>query len=197
MMNNKLIKKIEKLVKRTCRKESNPFSDAPFSDAVFRYHIDSVVKYSRLLAKKLKADEEVAVLGALLHDFASITHKDLYPEHHIHGTRLAEEILKKYNYPKEKIEAVKHCVYTHRGSRKIPRKTLEAKIVASADAMAHFDNVNALFHAGYVTFGLDVDNGTKWVLDKLERSYKKLLPEGKKMVERKYKEIKRAMGTRD
>jgi uncharacterized protein len=188
-MNKRIILEVEKLVRKTCGKKSNPFGES-----AMKFHIDSVVKYARMLAKKLRVDEEVVTIAAYLHDFASISDKDLYAEHHIHGARLATKILKKYHYPKEKIEAVKHCILTHRASRAIPRKTAEAKIVASADAMAHFDRLNGLFYVAFITFKMGVDEGTRWVLGKLERNYKKLLPEGKKMVKNKYEAIKKVLG---
>ena len=122
------------------------------------------MKYAKILSKKLDADEEICEIAALLHDYASIVNKDWYPEHHIHSARLAEEILSKYNYPKEKIEAVKHCIMSHRASKNIPQETIEAKIIASADSMAHFDNVRSLLYLAFAVHKMDIEQETNGFL---------------------------------
>ncbi|MFC1686362.1 HD domain-containing protein [Patescibacteria group bacterium] len=183
------IKKIEKFVQETCKKESNKWGSSAWT-----HHIVTVVKYAKSLAKKLDADMEIVEISALLHDIASISNPDWVEDHHIHGTKLAEEVLKKYNYPQEKIEKVKHCILTHRGSKKIKRETIEAEIVASADAMAHFDNIPALMKVAFQVKEMDTDEGAKWVLDKIERSWKKLMPEAKEMMKEKYEAIKIVLG---
>lgn len=183
-MPRKIVEEIKKLVRKTCFAKTNFFGPNAWC------HISSVVKYSKLLAKRLGADREIVELAAWLHDYASILKKEWYLDHHIHGTRLAENVLKKFNYPKNKVEKVKHCIFAHRASKKIPRKTLEAKILASADAMAHFDRVDTLLYLTFVTYKMDLDQGERWVLDKLARSWKKLLPEGKAIIKEKYQAIK-------
>ncbi len=184
-MSKEDIKKIEKFVQETCKKESNKWGSSAWT-----HHIVTVVKYSKLLAKKLDADEEIVEISALLHDIASISNPDWLEDHHIHGVKLAEKILKKYNYPQEKIEKVKHCIFAHRGSKKIKRETIEAEIVASADAMSHFDNIPALMKVSYQVKQMETDEGTEWVLNKIERSWKKLMPEAKETMRKKYEAIK-------
>lgn len=180
-----ITKKVEQLVKKTCLKATNAYGHGSWS-----HHISEVVKYSKMLAKKLNADEEIVEIAALLHDYGSVINKDWMPEHHIHSTRLAEEILRKYNYPEDKIKKVKHCIIAHRASKNIPRETIEAKIVASADALAHFDKVNSLLYFVFVKQKMGINEGTKWVSDKLDRSWKKLMPEAKDMIKEKYKAMK-------
>jgi len=183
-----MIEEIRKLVKEACEDKKNEYGYGAWT-----YHISSVVKYAKLLARKLDADKEIVEIGALLHDYASVLNRDWYPEHHVHSARLAEEILKKHNYPEEKIEKVKHCIYAHRASKNIPRETTEAEIIASADGMAHFDNVSSLLQLAFVTHGKGIDEGTKYVLDKLERDWKKLMPEAKEIIKDKYEAIKLAL----
>lgn len=180
-----IAKNIEKLVEAKCREKTNFYGYRAWS-----HHIKSVVDSARLLAKKVGADEEIVEIAALLHDVASVSNKDWYEEHHIHSARLAEKILNEYDYSKDKIERVKHCILAHRGSRKIKRETLEAEVVASADSMAHFDNVNSLLELALVIYKMDTDEGTRWVLDKLERSWQKLMPEAKEILADKYAAIK-------
>lgn len=183
-----IVKELTQLVESACKKQSNYFGYGAWS-----YHIVSVVKYAKLLAKELKADKEVVEIAALLHDYASVLNKDWYPEHHLHGVRLAEEILKKYSLPRKKVEIIKECILCHRASKKLATKTVESTIIAAADSIAHFNNVDSLLYLAYVHHKMDIDHGKKWVLEKLERSWKKLIPEGKKLVGKKYQSIKEAL----
>lgn len=171
---------------RTCKKDSNIYGYSAWS-----HHIESVVKFALILADKLEADKEILEIAALLHDIGSVTNKDWYEEHHIHGARIAQEILEKYSYPEEKIKSVKECIIAHRGSRDIKRLSLEAQILASADAMSHFENVDSLMHLAYAVHKLEVDEGREFVLGKLARSWKKLMPEAKDILYDKYEAIKK------
>lgn len=184
-----MLEEIRKLVKESCQKKTNIFGYGAWS-----HHITSVVKYAKLLAKKLKADKEILEIAALLHDYAGIKKKGWYPKHHIHSARLAEEILKKYNYPIARIEKVKQCILTHRASKNITRKSIEAEILAAADYMAHFDNVHSLLYLAFVQHRMKIDRGKRWVLAKLKRDWDRLkLPEAKEIIRDKYEAIRKAL----
>lgn len=181
-----MIEEIRKMVKKKYREQENVRYNMNLWDS----HIVRVEKYSKILAKKLGADEEIVDISAILHDFAAINNEEWHKEHHIHGARLAEKILKKYKYPQEKIEKVKHCIEAHRGSVEIPRKSVEAEIIASADAMAHFDEVEMLvsFHHKYLKMSLE--EAKKKVLEKVERDWEKMIPEAREIMKEKYESIK-------
>lgn len=184
-----MIQEIKELVKETCKKETNYFGYRAWKE-----HILPVVKFSKILADKLNADKEIVEIAALLHDYSSVLNKDLYSEHHIHSAKLAEDILKKYNYPKERIKKVKQCIVSHRASKNIPKETLEAQIIADADSLAHFDNIGSMLYLAFVIHKMSSDKGTRWVLDKLERDWRRLtLSESKEIIEEKYKSIKAAL----
>ncbi len=183
-MSRQMIKKIKELVYQACQRKTNYYGPNIWE------HMELVVKNGKMLAKKLDADEEIVEIASWLHDYAAISNRKWRLDHHIYGTKLAEALLKKFGYPNKKIEQVKHCIYAHRASKKIPRRTLEAKIVASADAMAHFSHLAGLFYLVYQRKRMDLKKGKKWVLAKLERSWQKLMPEAKSMVRVKYQTIK-------
>jgi len=182
-----MIKDIEKIVEEACKKESNYFGYR-----AWKYHIVPTVKFAKILAKKMNVDEEVVELAALLHDYSSVLNKDFYPEHHIHSAKLAEDILNKYNYPKEKIEIVKKCILSHRASKNVPREIKEAQIIADADSLAHFDKVNSLFYLAFVVHKMGCGEGTDWLFGKLERSWNRLSDEAKDIIKDKYEAIKKA-----
>lgn len=179
---------LHNLVKNACKKKTNIFGYGAWT-----HHILSVVKYARILGKKLNANLKILEIAAILHDYASVLDKKFYPKHHLYGASLAEEVLKKYPLPEAEIKRIKQAIFCHRASKKNPPKTIEDKVLASADSLAHFDNVDSLLYLAYVQHKMGIDEGTKWVLEKLERSYQKLIPEAKNLIKEKYQAIKETL----
>jgi uncharacterized protein len=180
-----MIEDIYKLIEGACRGKSNFFGYGAWS-----HHILLVIKYAKLMAEKLGADKEIVEIAALLHDYASVKDYSLYKDHHIHGAKLAEEILSKYNYPKDKTEIVKKCILSHRGSRVEKKLSKEAVCIADADSMAHFDSIPSLFHLAFFSHKMDISQATIWVSQKLERSWNKLSPKAKVIMKNKYEASK-------
>jgi 8-oxo-dGTP diphosphatase len=180
-----LISTISKIVEQQCKSKDNIFGYEGWS-----CHIVSVVKHAKVLAKLLGANEEIVEIAALLHDYASVKDKDMYEEHHIYGAIEAQKLLQGLNYPQEKIDIIKDCIICHRGSVKKEQKTKEAVCVASADAMAHIDQVPSLLHLAYYNRKMDVKDGAEWVSRKIERSFNKLCPEAKDIMKEKYESAK-------
>ena len=176
-----IISKISKLVEQACKAKTNIFGYG-----IWSHHIVLVVKFSKILAEKLNTDLQVVEIAALLHDYASIKNKDYYKDHHIHGANEAETILKKLQYPAGKIEIVKQCILAHRGSVNVENTSPEQICIASADAMAHIDQVVSLFYYIYNEKKLDIDDGKIWIREKLKRSWNKLCPQAKEIIEDKY-----------
>ncbi len=187
-----MIDEIAELVEEACGRETNVFGYG-----IWSHHLIDVVRHARALAAELDADREVIEIAALLHDYAAIADPELIAEHHVHGARLAREILAGYGYPDDGIEAVRACILSHRGSREVPRATIEARIVASADAMAHIDNVPALLHVAFTRRGLGIDEGVAWVLEKLGRSWAKLMPEARARTRDRYEAARGVLGAGD
>jgi len=187
-----MIKEISNIVEKACKDKDNYFGYGAWT-----HHILPVVKYAKLMAKKLGADEEIVEIAALLHDYASVKDHKLYKEHHLHGAILAEKILKKYDYPLEKIERIKHCITSHRGSKIAKKLTKEALCVADADSMAHFDSVSSLFYLAFFSHKMDIDEANEWLLQKLERSWNKLSPKAKTIMKDKYEASRLLLGNQD
>jgi len=150
----------------------------------YNVHIKHMVEYAIQLAKKLNADEEIVEIAAWLHDIGRLDGTN--ENHHIVGAEYSEKFLRENGYYEEKIQQVKHCILTHRGSVDTPRETIEAKCIASADAMAHFGDISAMFYWVYVFLGKDMEEGKIKVRDKLTRSFNKMVPEAQEIVKEKY-----------
>jgi len=137
------------------------------------------------LAKDKKLNNEILELAVLLHDIGRFRHGS--KNHEKTGKKDAEKILKEYNYSKEIIQEVKHCIETHRITNKT--KTKYAEILSNADVMSHFDFL-AYFHTLSKTKDFyKIIRKFKKKLD-YEWKYKLTIKKAKKLTKNKYKAIK-------
>jgi uncharacterized protein len=158
-------------------------------------HIKYVVKNSIELAKKYGADVEIVELGALLHDIAMPSELGPREEHNVYGVQIADELLTQFNYPEDRKERVKECVLRHRGSKDLPRNTIEEECVADADVLAHFDCIPSVFHLAFGKNELDlsIEEGTEFVKKKLERDFNKLSDRTKIELKDRYENIMKVL----
>ena len=158
-------------------------------------HIKYVVKNSIELAKKYGADVEIVELGALLHDIAMPSELGPREEHNVYGVQIADELLTQLNYPEDRKERVKECVLRHRGSKDLPRNTIEEGCVADADVLAHFDCIPSVFHLAFGKNELDlsIEEGTEFVKKKLERDFNKLSDRTKIELKDRYENIMKVL----
>ena len=102
-------------------------------------HVERVLQNALHIAKAEGADLEIVELAAILHDIAR--NKDAADVeggtccHAIEGAKMAEEILKRYNYPDDKIKKICHCVRAHRFRDETAPETIEAKVIYDADKL--------------------------------------------------------------
>lgn len=157
------ISRIKNLIKRECAE----IGRAP--DWFYENHLLFVEKFSKEMLRKLpKADKETVLLGAWLHDLQRI--RGIKGDHQKIGAREAEKVMKDFGYAKRTIKKVKEIILTHSASGQKP-KTLEGKILATADAMTHY------YNDFFLRIALRGDRSLKeykeWVLEKLNRNYNK------------------------
>lgn len=179
-MREDIINDLQREIKTRCDAPSNAFGSGVFQ------HIQAVARNGALLAGQWNADLEAVIIACWLHDIASITDKRLYEEHHIHGAVMAKEILDSFHYPPEKIELVQQCIRNHRGSAPRAKMTVEERCVADADAISHFDAVPSLLYLAFVQRNMSLADGTAFVRDKLDRSFRKLSPQSQALYADKY-----------
>ena len=161
--------RIEQIVEQACAADTNIFGYG-----IWTHHILQVVQNAKRLAPRFDADPEIVEFAALLHDYASIKDKALYADHHIHSPIEAEKLLKRFGYPKEKTEAVKDAIATHRASITFEHRRAEGACLANADAMSHIEQAPSLLYLAYIHHGMGIDEGKTWVKEKLQRSWQKL-----------------------
>ncbi len=172
---------LAEIVEQACRAEGNIFGYG-----IWTHHILWVVEYGEQLAAILDADADVVEIAALLHDYASIKDQAMYEDHHLHGPREAELLLQERGYPCATILAVQEWIASHRASTGTQQRTKEAICLASADAMAHIVQLPSLLYLAYVQHQMTIDEGSKWVRNKLQRSWNKLCPESREIMREQY-----------
>ena len=172
---------IEQIVEQACAADTNIFGYD-----IWTHHILQVVENGKQLAPRFNADPEIVEFAALLHDYASIKDEALYADHHIHSPIEAEKLLKRFGYPREKTEAVKDAIATHRASVRVEHRSAEGACLANADAMSHIEHVPSLLYLAYIHHGMGIDEGQTWVKTKLQRSWQKLREDVQDLIKDKY-----------
>ncbi|MFA6533587.1 MAG: HD domain-containing protein [Patescibacteria group bacterium] len=174
------INQIKNLVKNECKNLG--FIDFWF----YEVHLLGVEKFAKLLLKKLpKADKEIVMLGVWLHDLQRV--RGIKGDHSKMGAVEAEKVMRNFQYSGGAIKQVQEIILTHQCDAKLIPKTLEGKILASADAMAHYHN------DFYLTLAIngkrDLVDFKKWALEKLDRDYHKKIffPFARKLIEKRHK----------
>jgi len=111
------------------------------------------------------------------------------------GAKRAEELLQKYNYPTERINQIKLCVLNHRSSVNNNKNSMEEICVADADAIIHLLELGSLFYAAYKEMGHSIEEGQKWIKEKLEKDYKKLSERSKEKYKNEFETIIKVLET--
>lgn len=102
-------------------------------------HVKKVVEEALWLCEFYpKADREIVNVGAWLHDVTHPCGGYGRDNHNIASSKTAKAYLTSINFNKNKLKKVLHCIEAHRTSIPPEPKTIEAKIVASADNLTHF-----------------------------------------------------------
>ena len=170
-----IVQEIRNFVENECKKPTSKYGEEPFM-----FHFVPVAKYAARLADELDADKEIVLLAAWLHDIGSIIHGR--EDHHITGAKIAEEKLKEFNYPDDKIKLVKECILNHRGSQQNNRKSIEEQIVSEADAISNLDNIAGIFKAAFIYEDKTQGEAKDSVRKKLENKWNQLHFENSKQI---------------
>lgn len=179
---DKRIAEIKKLIKKEC------IISKRIGIWFYDTHLLGVEEFSKKLLKKLpKADKEIVMLGVWLHDLQRI--RNIKGDHEKMGAKEAEKVLINFGYSDDKIKKVKNIILSHSCGVRKP-KTVEGKILSSADAMAHY------FKDFYLKVSIienrDIEEFKKWSLEKLDLDYNKKIyfDFAKKMVKKRHEALK-------
>lgn len=171
---------LRKIVKTIREQVIEEFRSLPGKSWVVNRHLLVVEKFANQLCDLYKkANREVVLLGVWLHDVGRARKSSI--DHDLYGAEEARRILKKYNLPEKKIKLVAEVCRAHR-CKDIKPKNLEAKILATADAMSHLVDAFYILLIFRRHWGDDFEKNRKRAFEKLERDFndKILLPKVKK-----------------
>lgn len=179
-----IIQEIKNFVENECKKPTSKYGYEPFP-----FHFVPMAEYAEKLTQELGGDKEIIMLAVWLHDIGSIIHGR--KDHHITGTKIAEEKLTALAYPKDKIELIKKCILNHRGSKHSKRESIEEQIVAEADVMSNFDNTAGIFKAAFMYENMNQGEAKDSVRQKLTRKWEQLhFESSKKIIKPKFEAVK-------
>lgn len=180
------VEQIKRLVKNECSRSR--FIDSWFYDV----HLLGVERFAKELLKKLpQADREIVWLGVWLHDLGKV--RGIKGNHAKRGAAEAEKVMRQFGYPEKMMPPVKAIILSHGCKAGLKPKTLEGKILASADAMSHYANDFYLTIA--VTGEKNLSNFKKWALEKLAKDYNKKIffAFARKMIARRHEILKEVL----
>ena len=108
----------------------------PEQDPVHGFdHVMRVMRSAEHIAAELDADLEIVRAAALLHDAAGADPREDRASHENASATFAERVLEEEGWPQERIQAVTHCIISHRYRGKQQPETLEAQILFDADKL--------------------------------------------------------------
>jgi len=164
---------------------TNKSTKEMFGDFWF-IHVKPTIDHSKALAKKYKANTETVWLSAILHDIARLDDKEPHDEI---GSEKAHRMLLGEGFSEEIAEKVRNTILTHSCKKHKP-KTLEQKILATADALVHFKTPFYLWFS-YISNKSFTDN-LESGLRKIKKDYndKIFFKEEKKLIKKEYKILK-------
>jgi len=125
-------------------------------DAVHGFeHVLRVYRIAEHLAEKEGAKLEIIRTAALLHDAqgSSVGDRGERKGHHEASSRFAGEVLAEKGWQREHIEAVKHCILTHRFRSPIIPETIEAMVLFDADKLDAIGAIGAVRAVAYAVLG--------------------------------------------
>jgi len=144
-------------------------SDAEFCgfEWYFEEHVEKVTRIAEMLRKKYGGDKRVVIAAAYLHD-VGLTEGGV-KDHEEKSIEIAKQFLKRISYSEDEIEKVCKAILATKGEG--GEKSLEEKIVATADGMAHFLSNQFLIKAFLVG---NFQDFASWLEKKIEKNMKKI-----------------------
>jgi len=136
-------------------------------------HLQVVAKEATTLAEEHAANADLAVAGAWLHDFGDAYVHRHSPEHEQITTTESTRVLTTAGYSDVEIQNVLEDVIAPHSCRggQLP-KTLEGKVMATADAIAHLSTDFYLqFSWMHLPEGRTYAEYIAWVNEKLDRDF--------------------------
>lgn len=137
----------------------------------YKDHVLVVAKHAQSLAITYDGNTEECVAGALLHDIADAVLDRDNPEHENQSRQIAITLLEGSGYDQFQVKRIiEEIIAPHSCKELLPQST-DAKILATADAIAHLTTNFYAYCAWNHIAADDYPSFKKWVSAKLERDF--------------------------
>jgi uncharacterized protein len=145
-------------------------------------HTDRVIKICKLLGDKLKANMEILLPAAILHDVGRGN-----DSHALKGATMAQKILDKLGY--KYVDDIVYAIKVHSFSEGLEAKTLESQILSDADKLDAMGAIGVYRVSQYgVEHNQSQDHFIKHFYDKLLTLRDQLYTdEAKKLAEKRHR----------
>lgn len=145
---------------------------ADWADWLYQHHVFLVADYAAELSSKLGVNNDLPIAAAMLHDIADAIVKREDPRHEDTTLEIARGLLVQAGYNSEEIKIIVDDALRFHGCHNNERpKTVEGKVLATADAAVH---LNSDFYDFAVKEKSKVESReqvSKWALTKIERDF--------------------------
>jgi HD superfamily phosphodiesterase len=148
-------------------------SKQDFAQWIWENHLQLVTQKAEALSKRFGAKEDLAVAGAWLHDLGDAFVHRHSDQHTTISISESKKILQEAGYSDQEIDEVLVVIIEPHSCKegKLPR-TLEGKVLATADALAH---LTTDFYLQFAWKHLPEDKSYQefvhWVHEKLDRDF--------------------------
>jgi HD superfamily phosphodiesterase len=164
-----------------------------WADWLNAHHVFVVADFAEQLAQRFAGRIEIARAAALLHDIADVEMSRFDPKHKETSLRIGRELLEKADYtPGDIATIIDDAVRHHSCHDGVTPASLEGKILATADAMAHLKTDFYVYATWAKGKSKTLEEVKAWTLKKLERDYRNkiLFPEVQEECARDYQMLK-------
>lgn len=143
-----------------------------WTDWLAAHHLPFVADKAVALARRFGADPDLARAGALVHDIADINMSRFADGHDEASLTIGHDLMQQAGFGTEDIalvvdDAVRH--HACHGGR--APDSLEGKVLAAADAMAHLQTDFYIFATWFKGRSRTLEEAKSWTLKKLERDF--------------------------
>jgi hypothetical protein len=143
------------------------------------------------LSQRYHADQEAVEVAELLHDISKTEEAD-DKIHALLSVPIAETKMRELGFDEDFVAKVRACILTH-SCEELKPQTLEAKIVASADAMSHFGQYLPMFW--YHRPNEIIADKVRFSLIRIEKDWKKIqFDDAKEQIKPTYEALKLLLG---
>lgn len=146
---------------------------ADWADWLFENHVFQVADEAERLCERFGGNKNLAVAAAMLHDIADAVVNRFDSNHEQESLKIAEDFLIQAGFSKDEINIIVNDIiklHSCRSPENSP-KTLEGKVIATADAVVHLQT-------DFYNFGMEnfvkeqsLKDALNWAIPKIERDF--------------------------